>query len=99
MAIFFGLLAWTFFSVVVGNGAKNRGRSFAKYLILSLIVSPILGAFVLFVLGENPFGDQKANIEIELINRGRAKRCPYCDELIRSAAKICKYCGHELGEK
>lgn len=31
-----------------------------------------------------------------LLNSGENKRCPYCSEIIKSAAKICKHCHKPL---
>jgi hypothetical protein len=29
-------------------------------------------------------------------NRGQLRRCPYCAELIRQEAKVCRFCGREV---
>ncbi len=92
-------LLWIFLSFVVAYGAKNRGHAFRRFLILSLLTTPIIGAFVLFVLGENPVSSQKLNIETTLLSSYKAKKCPFCAELVRSEAKICRYCGKEFEEK
>jgi len=46
------LLLWLILSFVIASGAKNRGRSYLGFLIVSLIFSPLIGAFILLILGE-----------------------------------------------
>ena len=29
--------------------------------------------------------------------RSSLKRCPYCAEFVRRDAKVCRYCGREIG--
>ncbi|MBQ9205159.1 MAG: hypothetical protein IJP90_07940 [Treponema sp.] len=45
-------ILWLVLAFVVANGAANRGRSFGGFLALSILFSPLIGAFILFVLGE-----------------------------------------------
>ena len=39
-----------FLSIIVGIGAQKRGKSLGKYLILSLLLSPLAGMLTLFLL-------------------------------------------------
>jgi rRNA maturation endonuclease Nob1 len=34
--------------------------------------------------------------ENSLINRGILKNCPYCAEVVKKEAKVCKHCGNQL---
>jgi len=43
------LFSWLVFSVLVSWWAGKRGRLWVDYLILSLIISPLLGGFILLV--------------------------------------------------
>lgn len=49
----FGFILWLVLSFVVAAGAANRGRSYGGFLALSLICSPLIGAFVMLILGDN----------------------------------------------
>lgn len=45
-------ILWLVLAFVVASGAKNKGRSYGGFLILSLLFSPLIGAFILLILGE-----------------------------------------------
>ncbi|MEH2285112.1 MAG: zinc ribbon domain-containing protein [Nostoc sp.] len=34
--------------------------------------------------------------EKSLINKGIFKKCPYCAEVVKKEAKVCKHCGNQL---
>ena len=54
---FIGSVFWIILSIVNAFGAKNRERSFIGYLFLSLICSPLFGAYLLIVLGDKINGN------------------------------------------
>ena len=45
-------ILWLVLAFVVANGASNRGRSFGGFLAISILFSPLIGAFILLILGE-----------------------------------------------
>lgn len=65
-AIVFIAAIWIFLSIIVGIGAQKRGKSLGKYLILSLILSPLAGMLTLFLLyvpgKENAVSEKKPDI-------------------------------------
>lgn len=44
-----GIIAWIILSILAGVGAKNKGRSFAGYFFLSLLLSPLVGLIAMAV--------------------------------------------------
>ena len=86
---FFLLIAWLAFSSIPALIAHNKGRSAAGWYFLSLLISPLLAAIILACLGQN-----KLQIEARALQNGM-KRCPYCAELVRQEATICRYCQRE----
>jgi hypothetical protein len=77
-----------------------------RYIIL-IVVSGIVGAVIAKNKGRDPFLwfflcalVPLLVIAIALLPpkpaRGINKKCPYCSEIIKADAKICKYCGMGL---
>jgi predicted amidophosphoribosyltransferase len=49
----------------------------------------IVGVIVLIV----------ASFLIQMIRPSRLKRCPFCAELVRREAVVCKHCGREMDDR
>ena len=45
-------ILWLVLAFVVAAGAKNKGRSYGGFLAISILFSPLIGAFILLILGE-----------------------------------------------
>ena len=89
-----GVTAITFYFVfcfVAAAIAHNKGNSAALTFLLSLLGSPLIGIIVALVQKPN-----NAKLEKQSLKSGQDKRCPYCAELVKQAAKICKHCGNSV---
>jgi hypothetical protein len=84
-------VVWVVLSVLVGVVWRNRGHGFAGGLIFSLILSPIVG----IAIGLLKKPDQ-ARLERAALSSGGMKKCPYCAELIKSEARVCRFCSRDL---
>jgi hypothetical protein len=85
------LLSWVVFSVLVGVVASSRGRSGVGFFFLSLLLSPLVGLIVVLVMKP-----AAADIERQQIASGDMKKCPFCAELVRAEARVCRYCNREF---
>ncbi len=81
------LLPWVALSVLVALFAYGRGHNMLAvfgFLLLGLLFSPLVALIAAALI---PPSDQS------LIDKGRAKQCPHCLELVRPAANVCSHCG------
>lgn len=76
-------------AVAVAFLAARRGRSAMLWLVLSLVISPLLGFVFVLVLRDLSAGPNEPTPETHV-------RCPDCKELVRKDASKCKHCGCKL---
>ncbi|MEI6290677.1 MAG: zinc ribbon domain-containing protein [Chloroflexota bacterium] len=70
--------------------AKNKGHDFATWWLFGAAIF-IIALPLALMLKENT-----AKVEQSQLASGESKKCPYCAELIKREAKVCKHCGRDI---
>ena len=91
MGILGVLVTWLGLSIAAGCIAKNKGRSGAGSAFLALFLSPLIGLIAALAAQPNA-----AEIEMRQLKSSANRKCPFCAEVIKAEAKVCRQCGREV---
>ncbi len=84
------LIFWLIISIVPAIIAPSRGRRWGVWLLISLLISPLLGLILVVALPS-----KKAEQERMAEDKDR-RPCPRCGEKIAQSAQVCRFCQAEV---
>ena len=87
------ILFWLVGCFVAAAIAGNKGRSEVGFFFIAALLSPLLG--ILIALVAKP---DVRKLEQQQLRSGKTKKCPYCAELVKREANVCKHCGRGVQE-
>lgn len=71
--------------------ARGKGRSFIGWWVYGAALFIIALPHALLMKPD------RAEIESRALADGDLKKCEHCAELIKADAKVCRYCGRDVG--
>jgi hypothetical protein len=83
--------AYVFFVWVARKIAVDKGLDPTPYFALAIFLTPLVGIIAAIVAKPNA-----AKVDAQRLASGTERKCPFCAELIKVEAKVCRFCGREL---
>ena len=88
-----GVAVYALLSFGVGKVAAKKGRNFAGWFLFSLILSPVIGVFIVLLLGESTAKAVRETAEVKEVVK---VRCPECGGTAKEDAEFCPDCGAQF---
>lgn len=83
------IIIWIVSAVLGAMIGGSKGRGGAGFA-LGFLIGPLGVLITLFLKPNNE------KVEAEAITSGSARKCPFCAELVKAEAVVCKHCGKDL---
>lgn len=89
MTVFGFLILAMMLAVIPGGIAHSKGHSFFAFWLFGVLLLVVALPVAITLKNHRPTLDRRA------MAHGGGVRCPYCAEIIRPQAKVCRFCGRD----
>lgn len=87
------LIAATCIGVIPASIAKSKGRNFVEWWIYGAAL------FVVALPHSLLIKTDAEQMEREKLASGKDRKCPFCAEIIKAEAQVCRFCGREVADR
>ena len=61
------------------------------FALIALVASPVIACIILLVMPVNT-----GELERASLTTGSSRKCPFCAEVVKAEAKVCRFCGRDI---
>lgn len=90
------LIFWIVCGIFSAILASSKGRGGCGWFVIGTLFGP-LGFLLVAFMPALPKDEEEATIETQAIEQPSDERkCPFCAEMIKKEAIVCKHCGRDV---